>query len=155
MAPASTKVQLQENLYQFDNLLSGLETLHNESKDKMENLLSDENISNLISEALDEDSRSDKIVRLIVERIGQSTIVNGVLRQIRPEIEKHIDAYIESQLSEINIEARIERLMTNRSNGVSSSTNSIQDKPMEELSYDSVEEIAERMRRRAGDRAWV
>jgi adenylate kinase family enzyme len=155
MATASTKVQLQENLYQFDNLLSGLETLHNESKDKMENLLSDENISNLISEALDEDSRSDRIVRLIVEWIGQATIVNGVLRQIRPEIEKYIDVYIESLLSEINIEARIERLITNRSSGVSSSTNSIKYKPTEELSYDSVEEIAERMRRNAGDQAWV
>jgi len=155
MAPASTKIQLQESLYQFDNLLTGLETLHNESKEKMEDLLSDESISNQIIEALETESRSESIVRKIVERIGQSTIVNGVLRQIRPEIEKSIDSYIESQLSEINIETRIERLMLNRANGVSSPSHSLQDKPMEELGYDNVDEIAERMRRLAGDRAWV
>lgn len=155
MAAASTKIQLQENLYQFDNLLAGLETLHKESKEKMEDLLSDDSISNQIIEALETDSRLEAIVRKIVERIGQSTIVIGVLRQIRPEIEKSIDSYIESQLSEINIETRIERLMLNRANGVSSPSHSLQDKPMEELGYDNVDEIAERMRRLVGDRAWV
>jgi hypothetical protein len=152
---ASPKVEIQQNIYQFDQLLSALEVLLKESQERSAELFSDENFTDQLVTILDNGDRSATIVRNIVDRIGQTAIVNGVLRQVKPEIERAIDSYINSQLDEISIEDRIERLLLNRANGVVAPSNSLENKPMEELGYDNVEEIAERMRRLAGDRAWI
>jgi hypothetical protein len=152
---ATPKVEIQQSIYKFDQLLSALEVLLNESQEKSEVLFSDTNFTDQLISILENRERTETIVRAIVERIGQTTIVNGVLRQVKPEIEGAIDSYINSQLDQISIENRIERLLLSRANGVVAPSTSLENKPMEELGYDSVEEIAERMRRLAGDRAWI
>ena len=152
---ATPKVEIQQSIYKFDQLLSALEVLLNESQEKSEVLFSDTNFTDQLISILENRERTETIVRAIVERIGQTAIVNGVLRQVKPEIEGAIDSYINSQLDQISIENRIERLLLSRANGVVAPSTSLENKPMEELGYDNIEEIAERMRRLAGDRAWI
>jgi len=152
---ASPKVEIQQSIYQFDQLLTALEVLVKESQEKSADLFSDSNFTEQLISILENGDRTQAIVRAIVERIGQTAIVNGVLRQVKPDIERAIDTYIDSQLNQINIEDRIEQLLLNRANGVVAPSTSLENKPMEELGYDNIEEIAERMRRLAGDRAWI
>jgi hypothetical protein len=152
---ASSKVEIQQSIYQFDQLLTALEVLVKESQEKSADLFSDSNFTEQLISILENGDRTQAIVRAIVERIGQTAIVNGVLRQVKPDIERAIDTYIDSQLNQINIEDRIEQLLLNRANGVVAPSTSLENKPMEELGYDNIEEIAERMRRLAGDRAWI
>ena len=151
------KVTIEEKLVTFDNLLSGLELLTEEIRTRKDLILTDEHIEELFTNVLNQDERVNEICRRIVSRMGSTVIVTGVARQVKAEIEKAIDAYIESKLAEPSIEARIERLIANRSAGITAEPATLEpeERSLEELTYDSVEDIAERFRILAGENAWV
>jgi hypothetical protein len=154
---SSTKVTIDDKLVTFDNLLAGLELLTEEIRTRKDLVLTDEHIEELFSNVLNQDDRLDEICRRIVSRMGTTAIVNGVARQVKVEIEKAIDAYIESKLAEPSIEARIERLISNRAASITAEPASLEteERSLEELTYNSVEDIAERFKILAGNNAWV
>jgi hypothetical protein len=152
-----TKVTIAEKLVTFDNLLAGLELLTEEIRTRKELVLTDEHIEEMFANVLNQDDRVNEICRRIVSRMGSTVIVNGVARQVKAEIEKAIDAYIETKLAEPSIEARIERLIANRAAGITADPAALEpeERSLEELTYDSVEDIAERFMILAGDNAWA
>lgn len=142
---SSTNITVQEKLLKFDNLLQGLELLTEEIRTRKDLVLTDEHLQTMFEESLTED-RILNLAAYIVNRMGQTTIVNSVARQVKDEIEKHIDYYIASQLEEPSIGERIERLIAARSSGSPAPSNHPQEKSFENLTYDSVEDIAARFR---------
>ena len=152
-----TKVTIAEKLFTFDNLLAGLELLTEEIRTRKDLILTDEHIEELFANVFNQEDRVSEICRRIASRMGSTVIVNGVARQVKAEIETHIDAYIESKLAEPSIEARIERLIANRAAGITAEPATLEpeERSLEELTYDSVEDIAERFRILAGENAWV
>jgi hypothetical protein len=152
-----TKVTVAGKLVTLDNLLVGLELLTEEIRSRKELVLTDEHLEEMFANVLGQDDRTNEICRRIVSRMGSTVIVNGVARQVKAEIEKAIDAYIETKLAEPSIEARIERLIANRAAGITAdpATFEPEERSLDELTYDSVEDIAERFRILAGDNAWV
>lgn len=154
--PSPTKVTIAEKLVTFDGLLAGLELLTEEIRTRKDLVLTDESLEEMFANVLNQDDRIDEICRRIVSRMGSSVIVKGVARIVNQEIEKAIETYLETQLAEPSIEARIERLIANRAAGISAAPATIQpvEKDLDELSYDSVEDIAERFRILAGDNSW-
>jgi hypothetical protein len=152
-----TKVTIADKLVTFDNLLAGLELLTEEIRTRKELVLTNEHIEEMFANVLGQEDRVNEICRRIVSRMGSTLIVNGVARQVKAEIETHIDAYLETKLAEPSIEARIERLIANRAAGITAEPASLEpeERSLEELTYDSVEDIAERFRILAGENAWV
>lgn len=151
-----TKVTIAEKLVTFDGLLTGLELLTEEIRTRKDLVLTDESLEEMFSNVLNQDDRIDEICRRIVNRMGSSVIVKGVARIVNQEIEKAIETYIQTQLAEPNIEARIERLIANRAAGISAVPATLQpeEKDLDELTYESVEDISERFRILAGDNSW-
>lgn len=145
MAP-STQVTLQDNLVKFENLLTGLELLSEEIRTRKEFILTDESLERLFTDALQDDERMRSLAGMIVNRMGNTAIVNAVTRKVKQEIEQHIDAYLDRQLAEPSIEARIEKLIQNRAAGISAAPMAPEEPPLEQLTYDSVDDIASRFR---------
>lgn len=143
---SSTTVTIQDKLVKFDNLLQGLELLTEEIRTRKELVLTDESLQTMFEEAINKDDNIRQLAAHIVSRMGNTTIVNAVTRQVKAEIEKHIDSYIATQLAEPNIEARIEKLIQNRAAGISAAPVQPAEKTLEELTYDTVEDIAARFR---------
>ena len=150
MAP-SNQVTIQNNLVKFENLLTGLELLAEEIRTRKEFILTDESLVEMFNTAFQDDERMRSLAAMIVSRMGNTAIVNAVTRKVKQEIEQHIDAYIERQLAEPSIEARIERLIENRAAGISAPPAQPEETPIEELTYDSVDDIATRFRVLADD----
>jgi hypothetical protein len=153
----ATQVTVQDKLLKFDNLLSGLELLTEEVRTRKDLVLSDEHLEELITNVLNKDDRMAEIVRRIVSRIGNTTIIRGVTREIRAEFETHIDTYIAQQLTEQYMEARLDRLIAIHSAGgtVAVASPEPEARSLEELTYESVDDISERFKILAGDDAWV
>lgn len=154
---SSTKVTVADKLVTFDNLLAGLELLVEEIRTRKDLVLTDEHLEEMFANVLNQDDRINEICRRIVSRMGSTVIVNGVARQVKAEIEKAIDSYLETKLAEPSIEARIERLIANRAAGISADPATLEpeERSLDELTYDSVEDIAERFKILAGDNAWA
>ena len=151
-----TKVTIAEKLVTFDGLLTGLELLTEEIRTRKDLVLTDDSLEEMFANVLNQDTRIDEICRRIVSRMGSSVIVKGVARIVNLEIEKAIETYIQTQLAEPSIEARIERLIANRAAGISAVPATLQpeEKDLDELTYESVEDISERFRILAGDNSW-
>lgn len=155
MASATT-VTIQDKLLKFDNLLAGLELLTEEIRTRKDLVLTDESLEEMLSNVLDKDDRITELSRRIASRIGKTAIVSGVAREVKAEIEKHIDTYISQQLSESYIEARLDRLIAIHASGgtVAVAAPEPETRSIEELTYDTVDDIAERFQILAGDDAW-
>lgn len=153
----ATQVTVQDKLLKFDNLLSGLELLTEEVRTRKDLALSDEHLEELITNVLNKDERMAEIVRRIASRIGNTTIIRGVTREIKAEFETHIDTYIAQQLTEQYMEARLDRLIAIHAAGgtVAVASPEPEARSLEELTYESVDDIAERFKILAGDDAWV
>ena len=155
MASATT-VPIQDKLIKFDNLLSGLELLTEEIRTRKDLVLTDESLEELFSSVLDKDDRINDLCRRIASRIGNTTIIRGVTREVKKEIENHIDAYIAQQLSEEYILARLDKLIAIHAAGgtVAVSSPEPEEKSLEELTYETVDDIAERFRMLSGGDFW-
>ena len=152
-----TKVTIAGKLVTFDNLLVGLGLLTEEIRTRKELVLTDEHLEELFANVLGQEDRVSEICRRIVSRMGSTVIVNGVARQVKAEIEARIDAYLATKLAEPSIETRIERLIANRAAGITAEPATLEpeERSLEELTYDSVGDIAERFRILAGENAWT
>lgn len=155
MSPANT-VTIQDKLLKFDNLLAGLELLAEEIRTRKDLVLTDESLEEMFTNVLGKEDRISDLCRRIASRIGNTTIIRGVTREVKQEIEQHIDSYIAQQLSESYIEARLDRLIAIHASGgtIAVATPEPEGRPLEELTYDSVEDITERFRILAGDSPW-
>ena len=151
-----TKVTIADKLVKFDHLLAGLELLTEEIRTRKDLVLTDESLEQLFTNVLNNDDRVNDIARRIVSRMGTTVIVNGVARQVKTELDARLDAYLETKLAEPSIEARIERLIANRAAGITADPAALEpeERSIDELTFESVEDVAERFRILAGDYVW-
>jgi hypothetical protein len=151
-----TQVTVQEKLVRFDNLLAGLELLAEEIRTRKDLVLTDEYLEELFVKVVDDEERIGEICRRITSRIGTTSIVNGVARQVKADIEKAIDAYLETKLAEPSIASRLDKLIANHAAGIAPAPveEEPEQRPLEELTYESTEDIAARFVTLAGDTTW-
>jgi hypothetical protein len=157
MAP-QTQMTMQDKLIQVDSVITALETLKAEILQRRDTLLSEEHLRTMIGEIVSRDEFTKSLASSIVTQIGSTSIIRGVRQTVSAEIEQHIDSYLTQQLSQSYLESRMANLIE-RISGNGGSLDSVKIAPpqprLEDLTFDTSDEISQMMRLLAGDDAVV
>jgi hypothetical protein len=135
---------VNEKLVKFDQLIAALETLAAEISARKEFALSDEHLAEIVMNVLSQDDRMRDICNRISQRIGNTTIIKGVARELKPEVETTMTNVLNEKLSASEFNSRLDQLIAIHASGgtIPIVAPEPERRSLEELDFGSVDDIA-------------
>lgn len=92
-------VEINENLFKIDNILNALEYLHEESKTRLANILSENTIKNLVEKEVNSPTFRYKLAEYICDQYYRD-ICKDIAFKVMSNIDADISAFINARVDE-------------------------------------------------------
>ncbi len=105
-------VTINENIFQFDNVLNGLNYLLEEVETRKEQLISSDRIDSIVAERMNTRQFKDNIVRRIQESYGEDLyreVAFIVMEKIDDSIEEFINARVDERLRSLGVMPQVQQ----------------------------------------------
>jgi hypothetical protein len=114
----SKNVTVQDTLYNLDSIVSGIEQLAKSVQERKDLALSDEHLSGLIEGVFTSNPEIfGKLVTLIIQKIGQSTILRGIARETEGVIKAQVETFLSERLTDEKLIPTLNKLISMHANG--------------------------------------